>query len=60
MKANMTRIKWDKEDIRLFEYALKIMLDNIEAAAIDKEDYESAYNQGIDHIIEQLKYYREE
>ena len=56
----MTRIKWDKEDIRLFEYALKIMLDNIEAAAIDKEDYESAYNQGIDHIIEQLKYYREE
>lgn len=56
----MTKVKWDRDDIRTFEHALNLMLNSIEAVALDKEDYDSAFNQAIDHVIEQLKYYREE
>jgi len=60
MKATMTRVKWDKDDIHLFEHALKVILQNIEAVASDKEDYKAAFNQAIDHIIDQLDLCREE
>jgi hypothetical protein len=59
MKATMTKVKWDKDDIRTFEHALKLMLSSIEAVALDKEDYESAVNQAIDHVIDQLDLHRE-
>lgn len=60
MKAATTNITWDREDIRLFEHALKVVLDNIEAAALGHGDYKEAYNQAIDHMIKQLSYSREE
>ena len=59
MKATTTRVKWDKEDVRLLEHALKVVLSNIEAVALDKDDYEAAFNQAIDHVIDQLDLYRE-
>lgn len=60
MNATMTKVVWDKHDIRFFEHALKVMLKNIDSAASDKEDYKAAYNQAIDHIIDQLDLCREE
>jgi hypothetical protein len=59
MKATTTKVKWDKEDVRLLEHALKVMLNSIESVALDKEDYESAFNQAIDHVIDQLDLHRE-
>ena len=60
MKATMNRVKWDKEDVRFFEHALKVVLNNAESAAVDKEDYKAAFNQALDHIIDQIDMHREE
>ena len=60
MKATMNRVKWDKEDIRFFEHALKVVLNNAESAAVDKDDYKAAFNQALDHIIDQIDMHREE
>ena len=60
MKATMNRVKWDKEDVRFFEHALKVVLNNAESAAVDKDDYKAAFNQALDHIIDQIDMHREE
>lgn len=60
MKATIDRVKWDKEDVRFFEHALKVVLNNAESAAVDKEDYKAAFNQALDHIIDQIDMHREE
>ena len=60
MKATMNRVKWDKEDVRFFEHALKVVLNNAESAAVDKEDYKAAFNQALEHIIDQIDMHREE
>ena len=60
MKATMNRVKWDKEDVRFFEHALKVVLNNAESAAVDKDDYRAAFNQALDHIIDQIDMHREE
>ena len=56
----MNRVKWDKEDVRFFEHALKVVLNNAESAAVDKDDYRAAFNQALDHIIDQIDMHREE
>ena len=56
----MNRVEWDKEDVRFFEHALKVVLNNAESAAVDKDDYRAAFNQALDHIIDQIDMHREE
>lgn len=60
MKATTIKIAWDKEDIRSFEYALKVVLNSAESAAQDKEDYKAAFNRALDHLIDQIDMHREE
>lgn len=51
----MQAIKLDRQDIRLIEQLLEQADRVAETISMDKDDHQQAYDQVIEHLIEQLK-----